>query len=208
MRKIACLILLAANVLLPATYAADKKKPPSKPAPQVWEKEPDSFLGISFSSAVESAARGCPRDKYGIDFSRLRDEKQVCIEIQQYMKDYVRIYGTPDTGFPYSVSAHGWEKGIAYFYMTTQPAYFPLMVELFISRYGQPTTSEKETVKTKAGAEFQNEEIRWEGKEISIRLVRYDGDINTSSASINSKAFLQNQAQKRREKATEGAAKF
>lgn len=207
MRILATLITITALGLSITAIAAEKKNNNPKLTQQSWEKEPDSFLGISLSSAVDGIS-SCPYIGNDIDFATIQQSGKVCAGREHRRKDHVELVGLPKTGFPYDVTVEGWEQGIAYFYLKTEPEHFHELVKLFVTRYGAPTKSETETVKTKGGAEFSNELLYWSGKSVSIVLERYDGDINTSTAMISNRSYLNAEAEKRKKKLTEDAEKF
>lgn len=163
---------LLASLAAGSTIAAKK---PAEPTP--WAQEPDSFMGISFDKKLEYSLPLCP--------SGYEPPKQMC-RGAPYQGLY-RIDGMPSIGLVggFGLSAMAKTGPVDSFYLTTTPEDFPRLVQIFITKYGQPTKRSTETVKTKGGGEFSNEYLQWFGKKIEITLQKYDGDINTSSASLS-----------------------
>ncbi|MBD9585793.1 hypothetical protein IB254_01875 [Pseudomonas sp. PDM03] len=162
---------LLASCIAASAVAAKKT---SEPTP--WTQEPDSFMGVSFDQKLVYSIPECPSG-YEIPKSMCRDAP--------YQGLYT-IKGTPSIGLigGYGLSAMAKTGPVDSFYLTTQTEDFSRLVQVFITKYGQPTKRTSETIKTKGGAEFNNEQLQWLGKKVEITLQKYDGDINTSSASL------------------------
>ncbi len=168
-------ITLAALIFSGYTLAAPKAVP-TKP----WTQEPDSFMGIRFDQKLEYSLPQCP--------AGYEPPKSMC-RSAPYQGLYT-INGTPSIGLigGYGLSAMAKTGPVDSFYLTTQVDDFPRLTQIFITKYGQPTTRATEVVKTKGGAEFTNESLQWLGKKVEITLQKYDGDINTSSAALRTTA--------------------
>lgn len=164
-------VTLAALIFSGCALAAPKATV-SKP----WSQEPDSFMGISFDQKLEYSLPQCP--------AGYEPPKSMCRNTP-YQGLYT-INGTPSIGLVggYGLSAMAKTGPVDSFYLTTQVDDFPRLTQIFITKYGQPTTRAAEVVKTKGGAEFTNESLQWLGKKVEIILQKYDGDINTSSATL------------------------
>ncbi|MDQ3203920.1 MAG: hypothetical protein M3Q94_17430, partial [Pseudomonadota bacterium] len=164
----------------------------------IWNKEPDSFMGLRFDQKVDAAMPVCPR---GTVIS-----KQLCHE-----PPYTNLYtvrGGPEIGFGYSLSVFAGGPGVESFYLTTNSDNFSKMAALFTSKYGAPMDSSSEIVKTKAGASFTNETLSWQGRKVSITLQKFAGDINTSAATISDLATTAQKAAEREAKANSNASKL
>lgn len=164
-------ICLLATCLSGSALAAKKPTPPA-----VWTQEPDSFMGIRFDKKLEYSIPLCP--------SGYELPKEMCREAP-YQNLYV-IQGAPSIGLVggYQLSAMAKNSAVDSFYLTTSTEDFSRLAEVFIAKYGQPTKKSLETVKTKGGGSFANESLEWQGKNVEIILQKFDGDINTSSATI------------------------
>lgn len=188
-------IFLLASCVVGAAVAAKKQ---AEPAP--WTQEPDSFMGISFDKKLEYSLPQCP--------SGYEPPKQMC-RGEPYQGLY-RIDGMPSIGLigGFGLSAMAKTGPVDSFYLTTTTEDFPRLVQIFITKYGQPTKRTTETVKTKGGGEFTNEYLQWQGKKIEITLQKYDGDINTSSASLRTIASKARAAQDGGQKVQDAASKL
>jgi hypothetical protein len=166
---------LIASCLAASAVAAKKT---GEPTP--WTQEPDSFMGISFDKKLVYSIPECP--------SGYQPPKEMCHDAP-YQGLYT-IKGTPSIGLigGYGLSAMAKTGAVDSFYLTTQSEDFPRLVQIFITKYGQPTKRTTEIIKTKGGAEFTNEELQWLGKKVEITLNKYDGDIDTSAASLRTVA--------------------
>lgn len=159
-----------------ATSAVSAKKAPE---PEAWSLEPDSFMGIQLSGNLTNAIKQCPA---GYELP-----KEMC-----YQKPYGDLYilnGLPNIGLigGYQLSAKVKDSAIQYFYLTASSDDFPRLSQVLITKYGKPTRTESETVKTKAGATFNNEKLSWSGQKVLIVLSKYSDDINTSSVSVTNR---------------------
>ena len=191
--KAKILIFLFAACMGSSVMAAKK---PATPAP--WTQEPDSFMGMRFDQKVDVELPVCPR---GTVLS-----KTLCHE-----PPYTNLYtvrGGPEIGFGYSLSVFSSGSGVESFYLTTNSDNFSKLVTLFTNKYGAPTQSSSEPVKTKAGASFTNETLTWSGKKVQITIDKLAGDINTSAATISDIAATQKKAAERAAKASSNANKL
>lgn len=171
---------------------------PKNSSPKPWAQEPDSFMGISFDQKLVYSLPQCPAG-YDLPTAPCRGEP--------YQGLYT-IKGTPAIGLGYSLSAMAKTGPVDYFYLTTHSDDFLRLEQLFISKYGQPSKRSTEVVKTKVGAEFTNERLHWIGKKVEILLQKYDGDIDTSSASLNSRAATQRSVIEGGQKIQDAASKL
>lgn len=192
MKSKIALFFFAACVAAPALAA--KKAP--EPGP--WTREPDSFMGISFNKNLESSLPACPKI-YAATGTMCREAPY---------QTYYRIQHGPEIGVGYQLGIMASNSAVDSFYLTTNPDRFEDLVNIFIKKYGEPSQRIPQTVKTKGGAEFQNELLLWKGKAVTIVITKYDGDINTTSASLQSNASTERKAQEKNSGATSGASKL
>ncbi|HHW1707561.1 hypothetical protein FA195_16610 [Pseudomonas aeruginosa] len=173
---------------------------PKNAAIKPWIQEPDSFMGINFDQRLEHSLPQCP--------SGYEPPKSMC-RGAPYQGLYT-IEGTPSIGLigGYGLSAMAKTGPVDWFYLTAQVDDFPRLTQIFITKYGQPTTRSTETVKTKGGAEFTNENLQWVGKKVEITLLKYDGDINTSSATLRTVASKDRAARDGGKKIQDAASKL
>ncbi|WP_223535772.1 hypothetical protein [Pseudomonas sp. GL-B-16] len=156
--------------------SAGAAKKTAEPAP--WTQEPDSFMGVSFDQKLVYSIPECPSG-YEIPKSMCRGTPYQGLYITK---------GAPSIGIGYGLSVKAKNGPVDYFYLTTPAENFPQLVQIFITKYGQPMKRTTDSVKTKGGAEFINESLLWQGKKIEITLEKYSGDINTSSATLQTLA--------------------
>ncbi|MGY2199061.1 hypothetical protein [Pseudomonas gingeri] len=186
------ILTLAAGI----TSSAMAAKTPDNPRP--WTQEPDSFMGLRFDQKIDAVMPTCPP---GTVLS-----KTMCHD-----SPYASLYpvrGGPEIGFGYSLSAFSSDTGVESFYLSTHSDNYPKLVALFTKKYGAPTQSSSEPVKTKGGASFTNETLMWSGKKVSIMIQKLAGDINTSAATINDIAATRKKATEREAKESSNASKL
>jgi hypothetical protein len=157
-------------------------------------------MGISFDKKLEYSLPQCP--------AGYEPPKEMCRDAP-YQGLY-RIDGMPSIGLfgGFGLSAMAKTGPVDSFYLTTTPEDFPRLVQIFTTKYGQPMKRTTEVVKTKGGGEFTNEYLQWQGKKIEITLQKYDGDINTSSASLRTIASKSRAAQDTGQKIQDAAGKL
>ena len=73
--------------------------------------------------------------------------------------------------------------------LTFPTKHFPLMREIFIERYGDPSTRNKTTVQNRMGAHFENEVLNWYGERVQIELEQYGSQLTDSSTAFR-KSFI------------------
>ena len=83
---------------------------------------------------------------------------------------------------------------------------FEQLVAIFVERYGPPTSTTDEPYKTQGGLQSTNRSLKWTGRTMMITIQRYGGHITEGSASLGTRADLQEGARLRKEQ-TKGAAK-
>ncbi|WP_445572111.1 hypothetical protein [Pseudomonas sp. E102] len=186
--------------LLALSAGAQAASKPQKEAQ--WTQEPSSFLGINFNSNIVNDLPSCAPGVIGFQ------QKALC-----YEKPFQGLYGIegkPQIGLSYNYSLHAKVRdgGVEYFYLTANVNDFEKLAQLFITKYGEPSKRTSEIIKTKAGASFTNERLSWSGRNTTILVEKYAGDINTSAASLTNRALEQKSANERNQKLSEGASKL
>ena len=116
------------------------------------------------------------------------------------------MQGLPDLGISgYELAIKVEDKRVKYFNLDAKSSAYPALASLFIDKYGAPTSKKVEKVKTKAGAEFENETMVWKGKAVTIVLEKFGKSINTSTAFLSSNDLMEKSA-KSAEAASKAAA--
>jgi hypothetical protein len=192
MLKKALMIATMASVA-GAAFAADKK--------QNWPLEPDSFMGISLTKSLAESMPQCTGKNLAITQTSLCHDKE-------YVPDYASIYGGPKIGVGYNLAAKTRGNRIQYISMDIGEEEFDKLLLIFTEKYGKPTSKDLEAIQTKGGAKFTNEIYNWIGKKVSIRVERYSGDIDSSSAMIFNREVLEAAARDTGKKVSDGASKL
>ncbi|NTZ93912.1 hypothetical protein FCH79_01050 [Pseudomonas koreensis] len=186
-------IFLLAACVAGSTIAAKKT---SEPAP--WTQEPDSFMGVKFDQKFVYSVPECPAG-YEIP-------KEMCRGTPY--QGFYSTKGAPAIGIGYGLSVMAKSGPVDSFYLTTSSENYLQLVQLFITKYGQPMKRSTELVKTKGGASLTNENLLWHGKKIEIAIEKYSGDINTSSATLRTLASKTKAVQDVDEKIQSAAGKL
>jgi hypothetical protein len=194
MRLATSLGAIAALLLIGSAVAASKSSEPLQ-----WKQEPESFMGIKFSNKMTYDFKQCPAIG--------EMPKEMCYI--STVPNWFRMISTPDIGIsPYSLEVKMQGSSVHYIHLTTAEYKFSILQELLIKKYGKPTTTQIETVKTKAGASFTNEKLIWQGVKTSMTLSKYDEDIETSSVLIVNKDASAEAAKENSGKLSDGASKL
>ncbi len=153
----------------------------AKPVAQPWAKEPSSFLGLTFESSSIMALPQCTPGVIGFQQTQLCREKPY--------GNLFMIEGKPSIGLRYNYHLSAGVSGsqVEYFMLTGNTEDFDKAADLFVEKYGKPTSRSAPQVKTKAGASFVNDTLVWSGARVSITLERFSTDINTFSATVLNK---------------------
>ena len=83
---------------------------------------------------------------------------------------------------------------------------FEHLAAIFGERYGPPTSTIDEPYKTQGGLQSTNRSLKWTGPTVMITIQQYGGRITEGSASLGTRADLQEASRLRKER-TKGAAK-
>lgn len=189
--------MAAAITISMCCIGASSAATPPKPQPKVWQQEPDSFMGLRFDQKVDQVLPLCPSS--GISPKMCHDEP--------YNNSF-RIRSGPSLGFGYGLHAEAGGQGVDSFYMTANSEDYASLAQLITSKYGPPKERKADPVKTKGGAEFNNETLLWKGVKVMIFVQKYSGDINTSAVSIKTIEAFDRQTAERQKKALDSADKL
>jgi hypothetical protein len=182
-------ILLAAGLSCVALGVMAQTKKPSKETAKpshkiekssaIWENEPESFLGISFTQPIPGDMPKCEYVHTGSRYA-ISNEGPVCAN--KLTQDIYSIYRTPKLAFDYELSITLSSGLPGFVYLQTDRSNFPKMKEVFVAKYGSPTTTTVEKVTTKSGATFDAQFLKWSGKNVTLKLNEVVSNINTASA--------------------------
>lgn len=81
---------------------------------------------------------------------------------------------------------------------------FTMMKGIFFERYGRPTKSETEKIKSRGGAEFLNESHEWRGTKAIVKLQKYGTRVDQSSATISTVAEMEESLRRHQEAIKKG----
>lgn len=142
---------------------------------QKWLQEPTAFLGINIAGNLKHDLKQCPP---GYELPT-----EICYKL---ISDGIyQVWGLPNIGIDNPrVAVQVKDSSIQYISLKTYEDQFPKLKSLLIQKYGKPTNSKSEVVKTKVGASFNNEKLYWQGANVVMVLSRYSNDIETSSLTI------------------------
>jgi hypothetical protein len=80
--------------------------------------------------------------------------------------------------------------------------------DTFIAKYGKPTSTNTSILHNAMGASFQQEESHWEGRDISIRLLKYGQDISKGLAAFITQEQMRQDLLKEASKREQDSKKF
>jgi hypothetical protein len=92
--------------------------------------------------------------------------------------------------------------------LTFTASSFPTLRDIFIERYGQPTATETQPVKTTAGVEYENETLIWTGSAIEVRLQKYADTVASGEAFLVDQVWLASQVKAAEEEKKKAATTF
>jgi hypothetical protein len=158
--------ILTSVVLLASTGAAQEKKQQSR----IWPQEPTAFRfvpwGISEAEAMK-LIKDYFFDVYCFsgDASDRTDKQRICS---------ARFpLGSVSVASSFIFSDDKFVQVVGFFnsdnYSTVRDA--------FDDKYGHPMSVEKSTVRTKAGVEYSQEELEWDGPKVHIHLSRFGDNV-------------------------------
>jgi len=189
-----------------------------KANPKIWDKEPDSFLGIKFNEPL--TVDPCPikyinehTESLAYDIMRLLPG--VCIDPLDANYKYgnpdnntLIIRNVPDIGVGYDVDVTIKNGVVAKFTIYLKQYGYLLLLSAFKERYGYPTSIENSTVKNNAGGEFNSLNAEWKGKKITISMRERYLMVDKSYVIIYDNATEEAETAKDRAKRASEAQKF
>jgi hypothetical protein len=197
-------------VLLVASAAIGQEKPKSVG----WSKEPASYRGIPWGGSIDDARRevGASEGCLCADEEDLRDARFCKFLPEPDPKKEPRFRSCRASLGVADISV----KDLLHFEnekfvgadMTFDVDEFEQMKDIFIEKYGQPSSTENTEVSNRMGAKFTNTELVWRGEKVTVRLERFGSDLTKSGASIVLTDYMQRRADAMREKKKKGAEAF
>lgn len=89
--------------------------------------------------------------------------------------------------------------------MDFETKHFSEMRAAFVERYGSASKVSEIPLQNRMGATFQNQELKWEGEKLNIRLSRYDRKITHGNASFETKQWIKYAIDRARERKKDAA---
>lgn len=166
-RLTATVLFLSVNIVLMG------EEPPRTPA---WPKEPSEVFGVSFGSSEDQ-----------VKTARNLHKKHGCMDLSNKT---VRICMEPRSIDPFSKVMFSLEGDkLTSIYATFNSDRYTFVRDVFVEKYGAPTTREVSKVRTRAGVEYDNEILTWKGSVIALRVSTYGNNVNSGTA-----IFITNEA--------------
>ena len=171
---------LRAAILLPALivscYATNS-------ANAEWQSEPTTVFGIELGEPISSKIPVCPPTNY-YDGSR----KEFCKEDKLYSirgLAVIKFDKIPMEGILKKITAFVYDGVVLSIQAETFDNNYQQLRLALIEKYGQPTITKKESLKTKAGVDWESEILTWSGKNVSIQLHERFDTINSSAMIVS-----------------------
>jgi hypothetical protein len=143
--------------------------------------DPESFLGVKFNATLDES--GIDNECEGYSNNR---ESQPCFtqaKDDQYGWADVDLGGLPDLGFAYRPRVGTLDSKVAEITIEVDYDYEKLKAAM-IAKFGSPTTTESLIFTTNDGRQYDDERLRWIGKNVRIVLSEAVTNISTSVATI------------------------
>lgn len=190
--------------------AQTKKAPPTiqKPTQYVWDKEPATVFGIKLGDTItEGAVPTCnlPSSANGY---KLPDE--LCLEQTSTsvgLNRYQELWGVPLPQI--STATVVFQENMVESIIINMPHHvFNQMHVMLVERYGLPTKTDNEMVKTRNGGEFSSKNLTWSGVANSVYLYERSGTIDKSLAVFSNNALSDAKDTKNKNFLKNAASKF
>lgn len=193
---------------------------PATPTEAIWEKEPDSFVGVKFNEPFNVTP--CPTKiliqhpkTEMLDRVAMKSLQGVCLDTtdrrykhRQPEHDIFKLENLPSLGIWYKLNVHTKNGVVSEITMDLEQSDFGVLLTAFKDRYGTPSSIESTQVKTNAGAEFKAARVIWKGKKLSIQMYERMGKIDESYVVISDNAIKEAEVVAQRASRAAEAQKF
>lgn len=164
-----------------------------------WSQEPSTIFGLQIGKPLLEVVPECPSEmRPHVDMTAIRNFGKPCVTIQP-----VGLLPTLYTLENMSEDAPGFAP--IYAKVTPQNTFEGVQGEFshfryeeikaaLIARYGKPTVTKTEVFQTRAGATFNGEAVRWDGREVHILLDEYASTMRDGSFSVMTNTFFRERA--------------
>jgi hypothetical protein len=166
-----------------------------------WPKEPDRIFGLKLGEPVDAReVRACGQDA---------DEHQAAITFCR--SDFIGGAWAVQS-FPIDEFREGFlsfdDGRAASLYVTAWHDDYLRVRALLLERYGKPTQSSVEAVRTKAGVPYKAERLVWRGKNVWLTLDEFSGKVDTTGITFSHAPTLLKKAERDSAQTKRDAAKF
>lgn len=173
-------ILIAGALLFTAT-----------PSTSAWN-EPDGFRGVPWGGSEE--------------LIKEKHSGLICLDSTDKVAGDRICSSTFTIG---GISVRGYfglrNGGLVRVMLRFDPKKFSTIDGIFAERYGSPTESKEEEMKTRGGLSFTNFIREWVGERVLISLKRYEGKITEAGATIQLKSDFEEAMKRIEERRKKGA---
>lgn len=201
-------LILASSIIANGVLAQQRpakkqsgKAPVSKVAqPLRWKKEPDSFMGMKFGEVLPECPMAKPDPAFRIeyDYSKMHSEGHLCYTRPDTMSPLKEVQNLPDIGMPITLNwphlVNGLFEG---FYFQFYNRDYDRLEALFIARYGEPTSTERVTLKNQVGLSFNSTELKWAGSNVTITLAKHASEFDKGRVEVFTRALSKSIQEKR-----------
>lgn len=139
-----------------------------------WDKEPDSYRDVPFGTSrnetrklLKMRAEDCSRRDREIDPNGMS-----CHSLEEFAVGNAKVSNTLIFSEDRFVSAA----------MHIKSSDYGSIREVFLSKFGSPTSRSTTPVTTKMGAVYENETLTWVGKKLTVSLDRFVSNVDSSMA--------------------------
>jgi hypothetical protein len=67
-------------------------------------------------------------------------------------------------------------------FMSFSSSAYPRIRDVFLDKYGKPTTEQHGVLQNRLGAQFENETLTWTGAKVTVSLTKFEGNLDSGSA--------------------------
>lgn len=190
--RVAGLVLLLLSVSLPSSGQQPAGSSPAGAA-VTWDKEPDGYRGLTWGTTVAAAAEVLDSAERCLCMWG-GDDNSLCKAKPE--KDPKKVPPSRVCFTTFEVGPVQVEDQITFLNdslaaasMSFDTDHYEKMREIFIDKYGPPTSRESKEVQNRMGATFQQEELEWKGKTTTVSLNRYGSKLTQGAAYLLTNAY-------------------
>jgi hypothetical protein len=142
-------------------------------------------MGIKFLSDLTKSMKECKKEKIGslYSYKTYDDSLSPCWEFTgaRYKIRYTDLFST--------VYAYMVDRKMTFLDCDFHWEMYPRTAAVFRERYGPPTRTQYETLANAFGAQFRNEILSWDGKQISISIRQHTTRLDRGQATYETQLW-------------------